>query len=63
MTEVAALMQGPPGPPGRGRSGRPGSPGPQGRPGTSSELESSILYAFVLFSARHVIRVRDQLLL
>lgn len=34
MTEMAALMQGPPGPPGRGRPGRPGSPGPQGRPGT-----------------------------
>lgn len=34
MTEMTALMQGPPGPPGRGRPGRPGSPGPQGRPGT-----------------------------
>lgn len=33
MTEIAALMQGPPGPPGRNRPGRPGSPGPQGRPG------------------------------
>lgn len=35
MTEMTALMQGPPGPPGRGRPGRPGSPGPQGRPGIS----------------------------
>lgn len=34
MTEMAALMQGPPGPAVRGRPGRPGSPGPQGRPGT-----------------------------
>lgn len=33
MTEIAALMQGPPGPPGRICPGRPGSPGPQGRPG------------------------------
>jgi len=62
MTEMAALMQGTPGPPGRGRPGRPGSPGPQGRPGILRvKLINSL--RFFLRSARHINRIREQLLL
>lgn len=61
MTEMAALMQGPPGPPGRSRPGRPGSPGPQGRPGTSS---SQSYQTFALFTSlwHNINRIKNQLL-
>lgn len=54
MTEMAALMEGPPGPPGRGRPGRPGSPGPQGRPGTPQEKGYQLhLPAFTSITVEH----------
>lgn len=60
MTEMAALMQGPPGLPGRGRPGRPGSPGPQGRPGT---LRVRIINPLRFLLVLGINRIRDQLLL
>lgn len=53
MTEIAALMQGPPGPPGRGRPGRPGSPGPQGHPGIPPNQGYYSPRASYLHSARY----------